>query len=133
MPRRARTYIGSPVMSVPSRSTLPESGDARPTTIENVVVLPAPFGPRRPTTSPEEISRLTPRTPVRPLYDLVRSSVRRIGIQESDLLRTALPQLHRRDLVVFHGHGLHVALEGHLRRVADPALGRALLLFDLRR
>src|SRR5687767_5492303 len=81
MPRRARTYIGSEVMSLPSSSTRPESGETRPTTIEKVVVLPAPFGPSRPTTSPDEISRLTPRTTVRPLYDLVRSSVRRVAIQ----------------------------------------------------
>ena len=66
MPLRARTYIGSSVTSVPSSSTRPESGAVRPTTIENVVVLPAPFGPSRPTTSPEAISRLTPRTTVRP-------------------------------------------------------------------
>ena len=55
MPLRARTYIGSSVTSVPSSSTRPESGAVRPTTIENVVVLPAPFGPSRPTTSPDAI------------------------------------------------------------------------------
>ena len=48
MPLRARTYIGSSVTSVPSSSTRPESGGVSPTTIENVVVLPAPFGPSRP-------------------------------------------------------------------------------------
>jgi hypothetical protein len=43
------------------------SGAVKPTTIENVVVLPAPLGPSSPTTSPDEISRLTPLTTVRPL------------------------------------------------------------------
>src|SRR4029450_4178155 len=81
MPLRARTYIGSSVTSLPSRSTRPESGDTRPTTIENVVVLPAPFGPSSPTTSPDEISPLTPRTTVRPPNDLVRSVVLSVAIQ----------------------------------------------------
>src|SRR4029453_18732411 len=81
MPLRARTYIGSSVTSLPSRSTRPESGDIRPTTMEKVVVLPAPFGPSSPTTSPDEISTLTPRTTVRPLNDLVRSVVLSVAIQ----------------------------------------------------
>ena len=75
MPRRARMYIGSSVTSAPSSSTRPESGETSPTTMENVVVLPAPFGPSRPTTSPDEMSRFTPLTTVRPPYDFVRSSV----------------------------------------------------------
>ena len=66
MPCRARMYIGSEVTSLPSSSTRPESGEVSPTTIEKVVVLPAPFGPSSPTTSPEAMSRLTPRTTVRP-------------------------------------------------------------------
>src|SRR5262245_47521534 len=74
-------YIGSSVTSWPSSSTRPESGAVRPTTIENVVVLPAPFAPSSPTTSPDSISTLTPRTTVRPLYDLVRSRVSSTDIQ----------------------------------------------------
>ncbi len=66
MPFRARMYIGSVVTSLPSRRTRPESGLVNPTTIAKVVVLPAPFGPSNPTTSPDSISRLTPRTTVRP-------------------------------------------------------------------
>src|SRR5439155_8976876 len=81
MPFRARTYIGSSVTSTPSSSTRPESGAVSPTTIENVVVLPAPLAPSSPITSPEAISTLTPLTTVRPLYDLVRSRVRNVAIQ----------------------------------------------------
>src|SRR6478735_2316704 len=81
MPYRARMYIGSAVTSVPSRRTRPESGAVRPTTIENVVVLPAPFGPRRPTTSPDAISISTPLTTVRPPYDLVSPIVFSVAIQ----------------------------------------------------
>src|SRR5215212_5629283 len=74
-------YIGSSVTSIPSSSTRPESGAVRPTTIEKVVVLPAPLAPSRPITSPEATSTLTPLTTVRPLYDLVRSRVRNVDIQ----------------------------------------------------
>src|SRR5262249_40097895 len=83
IPLRARMYIGSSVTSLPSSSTRPESGAVSPTTIENVVVLPAPLAPSSPTTSPESISTLTPRTTVRPLYDLVRSRVRSVAITGS--------------------------------------------------
>ncbi len=81
MPFLARMYIGSSVMSASFSRTRPESGAVSPTTIENVVVFPAPFGPSRPTTSPEAISSWTPFTTVRPLYDLVRSRVRSVAIQ----------------------------------------------------
>src|SRR5262245_24379893 len=74
-------YIGSAVTSTPSSRTRPESGAVSPTTIENVVVLPAPLAPRRPITSPEAISTLTPLTTVLPLYDLVRSFVTSVDIQ----------------------------------------------------
>jgi hypothetical protein len=53
-------------MSEPPRRTRPPSGRTRPTTIEKIVVLPAPFGPRRPTISPAATSTDTSRTTVRP-------------------------------------------------------------------
>ncbi len=46
----------------------------------NVVVLPAPLGPSRPTTSPDDTSSATSRTTVRPPYVLVRPCVCRVGI-----------------------------------------------------
>src|SRR5436190_22717653 len=82
MPLRARTYIGASVTSTPSSRTRPESGAVSPTTIEKVVVLPAPLAPSSPITSPDAISTLTPLTTVRPLYDLVRSRVRNVDIQK---------------------------------------------------
>src|SRR4051812_36015946 len=66
---------------MPPSTPRPESGAVRPTTIENVVVLPAPLAPSRPITSPEAISTFTPLTTVRPLYDLVRSRVSSVAIQ----------------------------------------------------
>src|SRR5205807_3282753 len=41
-----------------------------------------PFGPRSPTISPDATSRFTPRTTVRPPYDLVRPSVRSVATSE---------------------------------------------------
>ena len=79
--RRPPCRMGSSVTSTPSSSTRPESGAVSPTTIENVVVLPAPLAPSRPITSPEAISMLTPLTTVLPLYDLVRSVVASVDIQ----------------------------------------------------
>src|SRR5688500_13015235 len=52
-----------------------------PTTMPNVVVFPAPFGPSRPTISPDATLTSTSRTTVRPLYDLVRPSVRRVAMR----------------------------------------------------
>jgi hypothetical protein len=40
--------------------TSPESGFSNPAMIETVFVLPAPFGPSRPTVSPEFARKLTP-------------------------------------------------------------------------
>src|SRR3954463_15559492 len=76
--------MGSSVTSMPSRSTRPESGGVSPTTIENVVVLPAPLGPSSPTTSPEAIWRFTPLTTVRPLNDLVRPVELSVAIRYCD-------------------------------------------------
>src|SRR4051812_28916254 len=52
MPRRARLYGGSLVMSRPSRRTRPALGARRPVITLNRVVLPAPFGPMRPVILP---------------------------------------------------------------------------------
>jgi hypothetical protein len=43
------------VISELSKKILPESGVISPVIIEKQVVLPAPFGPSNPTTSPEFI------------------------------------------------------------------------------
>src|SRR3990172_2232426 len=59
MPMRQRLYIGRSVISSPSRKTPPPSGFSRPTIMWKEVVFPAPLGPRRPTTSPRWMSKLT--------------------------------------------------------------------------
>ena len=59
MPRRARRYIGSSVISRSPRKTLPRVGFTLPAIMLKVVVLPAPLGPRSPTTSDGRTSTLT--------------------------------------------------------------------------
>src|SRR3989304_1410435 len=59
MPMRQRLYIGRSVISSPSRKIPPPSGFSRPTIMWKEGVFPAPFGPRRPTTSPRWMSKLT--------------------------------------------------------------------------
>ena len=46
----------------PSNDALPLVGEMRPVSILIVVVLPAPFGPRKPKISPRFTVKLTPRT-----------------------------------------------------------------------
>ena len=53
---RARRYIGERVTSLPSNKTVPPSASIRPIVIRKLVVLPAPLGPSRPTTSPRSTS-----------------------------------------------------------------------------
>src|ERR1043166_4885695 len=76
MPNRARWCIGLRVTSVPSNCTAPSSGRTTPTTILNVVVLPAPFGPSNPTISPGSTKIETPSTTRRLRYSFTNLSVR---------------------------------------------------------
>ena len=46
----------------PCTNTWPESGRISPTSIRMAVVLPAPFGPSRPTTCPGSARKETPST-----------------------------------------------------------------------
>ena len=52
----------------PATVTSPEVGWRRPESILSVVVLPAPFAPKKPTISPAAISSVTPRTASTVLY-----------------------------------------------------------------
>ena len=65
MPRRARRYIGRLVTSSPLNMTWPPLGVIWPVAMRKLVVLPAPLGPSRPTTSPAWTSKLTPSTTLR--------------------------------------------------------------------
>ena len=73
MPIRALTPRGSLATSMPATVALPESMVRMPSIISRVVVLPAPFGPRMPNTSPLATSKLTPSTACSVPYFLRRS------------------------------------------------------------
>ena len=61
-PIRLRTPSGSRSRSAPATTAVPEVGRSSVVSIRSVVVLPAPFGPRKPTISPSSTVRSTPRT-----------------------------------------------------------------------
>ena len=76
---RALTAPGSRVTSTPRTEIDPSSGWRSPSSISTVVVLPAPFGPSRPNTSPAATSKLTPSTALMSPYVLWTSSTRMTG------------------------------------------------------
>ncbi len=57
-----RTCVDSRTTSYPATVASPAVGRSRVVSIRNVVVFPAPLGPRNPTTSPSATSRSTPST-----------------------------------------------------------------------
>ena len=67
---RRRTASGSRATSTPATVAVPEVIDSSVVSMRTVVDFPAPFGPRKPNTSPASTLRSTPRTastaPVRP-------------------------------------------------------------------
>ena len=74
-PRSARRPAVTAGAPAPRRARRrPPVGRTRPSSIRSVVVLPAPFGPRKPYTSPRAPVRLTPSTASRSPYLLVSPS-----------------------------------------------------------
>jgi len=65
--------------SNPATRTLPEVPGMNPERILRVVLLPAPFGPSRPTISPRATVKEMPSTAVCPAYRLVRFSTSIMG------------------------------------------------------
>src|SRR5262252_1995655 len=63
---RRRASSGALARSSPSTSACPEDGGNTPARMRNVVVLPAPLGPRKPTTSPRSTRSETSRMAARP-------------------------------------------------------------------
>ena len=73
---RLRTSRASLTTSWPSTRALPEVGISSVISILIVVVLPAPFGPSRPKSSPFSISKLTPLHG----FDLFHAAAERPGV-----------------------------------------------------
>ena len=75
-PTRGSTLRRCLGMDSPSTSTSPDVASTRPSSIRTVVVLPEPFAPRKPNTSPRRTSRSTPSTAVSLPNRLVSPRVR---------------------------------------------------------
>ena len=84
MPSRARLDGRMRDTLVPSISTWPPLGGSSPVMTLNSVVLPAPFGPIRPVTSPGSAERLTPSSATLPPKRTVTSRTSSDGAPASD-------------------------------------------------
>jgi hypothetical protein len=80
-PSRASASGRSPAMERPSRATRPASGTRWPLRMFRSVVLPEPFGPMRPTSSPSFTAKLARSTALRPLKDFTTLSTERHGMR----------------------------------------------------
>ena len=78
-PRRAATWGGRPVMSRPSSAIRPRSGLTAPAMQLKSVVLPDPFGPMIPTSSPAPTVRSMSASAVTPAKRLVSPATSRTG------------------------------------------------------
>src|ERR1700753_1360216 len=73
-------------MSLPRNVTLPPVAGVTPQMVLTSVVLPAPFGPISPSTSPRLIPSVTPRSACKPPKRRATLSRRRISDCSSDML-----------------------------------------------
>src|SRR6202012_3868347 len=73
-------------MSLPRKLTLPPVAGVTPQMVLTSVVLPAPFGPISPSTSPRLIPSVTPRRACKPPKRRATLSRRRISAGSSDML-----------------------------------------------
>ena len=80
-----RTSSRSVTTSCPATRASPEVGLASVQSMLIVVVLPAPFGPRKPNTSPTATSKFTPRTARTSSKFLTRSRTAIAGVGEAPL------------------------------------------------
>src|SRR5205823_3428841 len=123
---RARSCRGSPERSRSPRRTSPASGARRPTTQWKLVVLPAPFGPRRPTTSPGATENETSSTTRRPRKLLhrplafvagfhPRAAHHGIAAANDHIIGEArqAPRLEQQKMIRFYPDGRRLALLGY--------------------
>src|SRR5881396_2707887 len=121
---RRFTRDGSANTSTPATTADPSSASRRPSRISTVVVFPAPFGPRRPNTSPVSTWKLIPRTASISPYRLRRLFTCTTG----GMTRTLSPRDERRVREVVeiegerqqHDRGDH---DPHHDRVRSPESG----------
>src|SRR5215510_13208213 len=80
MPWRARSWLEKSVTSRPPSSTWPRVGGNAPATMLNSVLLPAPLGPTRPTSSPSPTVKVTWSSAVSPPNCLVMPCTSRTAV-----------------------------------------------------
>ena len=83
---RRRTSPASATTSSPATRASPEVGGSSVHSIRTVVVLPAPFGPRNPNTSPERTVKSMPRTASIPPLKVRRKELAAIAAPVASLL-----------------------------------------------
>src|SRR4051812_3371943 len=88
----------------PSTVDVPDVGCTRPRHMRRVVVLPAPFGPRKPYTSPLRTLMLTESTASRSPYFLLRSCVSRTSsFMTSTVVADGVPVVRHRAAAAYAG------------------------------
>jgi hypothetical protein len=73
--------------SKPAMRAVPALGGMKPASMRMVVDLPAPLGPRKPTTSPRATVKLTSSTAVKPSKRLVSPSISINAVIAADVAR----------------------------------------------
>src|SRR5690348_784286 len=93
-PTRGRSARASRTGSRPRTRTVPWSGRRYPSQISTVVVLPAPFGPRMPVTSPRAALSVSPSTAVVWPYRLTSPPISTAGLCGTVLTDASLRSRH---------------------------------------
>src|SRR6185369_11101014 len=125
-PMQRMAFSKSRRTSWPQMTTRPLVGLMRPTSMRMVVVFPAPFGPRKPKTSPSPIWKETSSTIVRSPMIFVRWSASRVTINcyrtfVRRFLYWYLPLLAALFAASIFGYGLVSWLRGDTGTVVDVA------------
>ncbi len=82
-PSAMRAWAGSPSIARPASAILPEVGRWLPARRSNIVVLPAPFGPTRPTISPARTAKDRPSTAASPPKRFTTAATSRSATESS--------------------------------------------------
>src|SRR5574339_27505 len=128
---RFLTSIGCFITSKPATLAVPSVGGMKQVRMRMVVVLPAPFGPRKPTICPLPTSKSMPWTAIVRSYRLVSPSTLIIVTSLGDRRSKAHDLVARIDEQNVAGHtAAQVASQedrrvGHLRGLSRTAQGRA--------
>src|SRR6266542_6212197 len=102
----------------------PDVGESTPRIMLIVVVLPAPFGPRSPTTSPGATWNKIPSTAETAPYDLRRSSTSRMGGRPPVAPSNRLALSGLRAILGHRPHALLRVVQAYARHAPNRRRGR---------